>query len=100
MQKVLPLAGSSGEPVHAEGKPAIDPARLALVTLVQFAESLIDARIADAVRSRIDLKYLHTLPLDDPGFDSSVLRRCVPGTAVTTRVPHPSNRRQRRTAPV
>jgi transposase len=58
---------------HAEGKPAIDPARLALVTIVQFAENLSDERVTDAVRSRIDLKYLLALPLDDPGFDSSVL---------------------------
>jgi Transposase domain (DUF772) len=62
MQKVLLQAGSSGEPVHAEGKPAIDPARLALVTLVQFAESLSDARMADAMRLRIDLNYLLAAP--------------------------------------
>ena len=79
-----------------EGKPAEDPARLALITILQFAEHLSDERMADAVRSRIDLKYLLALPLDDPGFDSSVLRRCVPGTAVTTRVPHPVDRRPRR----
>jgi transposase len=56
-----------------EGKPAEDPARLALITILQFAERLSDERAADAVRSRIDLKYLLALPLDDPGFDSSVL---------------------------
>jgi transposase len=56
-----------------EGRPAIDPARLALITILQFAEGLSDARMADAVRSRIDLKYLLALPLDDPGFDESVL---------------------------
>lgn len=58
---------------HAEGRPAIDPAQLALVTLVQFAENLSDERAADAVRARIDLKYLLALPLDHPGFDASVL---------------------------
>jgi transposase len=56
-----------------EGKPAEDPARLALIIILQFAEQLSDERMADAVRSRIDLKYLLALPLDDPGFDSSVL---------------------------
>jgi transposase len=55
-----------------EGKPAEDPARLALITVLQFAEPLSEARMADAVRSRIDLKSLLALPLDDPGFDSSV----------------------------
>lgn len=58
---------------HLEGRPAIDPAQLALVTLVQFAENLSDERAADAVRARIDLKYLLALPLDHPGFDASVL---------------------------
>lgn len=56
-----------------EGKPAINPARLALVTVIQFAEQLSDEVMADQVRSRIDLKYLLALPLDDPGFDASVL---------------------------
>ena len=56
-----------------EGKPAENPARLALITILQFAEQLSDERAADAVRSRIDLKYLLALPLEDPGFDSSVL---------------------------
>jgi len=58
---------------HAEGRPAVDPARLALVTILQFAENLSDERMADAVRSRIDFKYLLALPLDDSGFDASVL---------------------------
>jgi transposase len=50
-----------------------DPARLALITVIQFAENLSDERMADAVRSRIDLKYLLALPLDWSGFDASVL---------------------------
>lgn len=58
---------------HPEGRPAIDPARLALLTVLQFAEKLSDERVADAARSRIDLKYLLALPLDDAGFDASVL---------------------------
>jgi transposase len=55
------------------GQPASTPWRLALVTLVQFAEDLTDRQAADAVRSRIDLKYLLGLELDDAGFDFSVL---------------------------
>ena len=57
----------------AKGRPAEAPWRLALVTLLQFAEGLSDRQAADAVRSRIDWKYLLGLPLADPGFDSTVL---------------------------
>ena len=42
----------------AKGQPAEAPWRLALVTLLQFAEGLSDRQAADAVRSRIDWKYL------------------------------------------
>lgn len=56
---------------HAEGRPAVDPARLALITILQFAENVSDERMAEAVRSRIDFKYLLALALDDPGFDAS-----------------------------
>lgn len=56
-----------------KGKPAEHPARLALISILQFAEQLSDEHMADAVRSRIDFKYLLALPLSDPGFDSSVL---------------------------
>ena len=38
------------------GQPAISPWRLALVTVLQFAEDLPDRQAADAVRSRIDWK--------------------------------------------
>ncbi len=55
------------------GQSAVSPWRLALVTLVQFAEDMTDREAADAVRSRIDLKYLLSLELNDPGFDFSVL---------------------------
>ena len=55
------------------GQPAECPWRLALVTLLQFAENLSDRRAADAVRSRIDWKYLLGLELTNPGFDASVL---------------------------
>jgi len=56
-----------------EGRPAQDPARLAVITIVQFVERLSDEQAANAVRSRIDLKYLLALPLEDAGFDASVL---------------------------
>jgi transposase len=55
------------------GQPAVAPWRLALVTLLQFAEGVTDRQAADAVRSRLDWKYLLALPLADPGFDASVL---------------------------
>lgn len=55
------------------GQPAAAPFRLALVTILQFVEGLSDRAAADAVRSRIDWKYLLCLELDDPGFDYSVL---------------------------
>ena len=40
------------------GQPAYAPWRLALVTLMQFREGLSDRQAAEAVRSRIDWKYL------------------------------------------
>jgi transposase len=55
------------------GQPAEAPWRLALVTLLQFAEDLSDRQAAEAVRSRIDWKYLLGLELTDAGFDFSVL---------------------------
>ena len=54
-------------------KPAESPGRLALVTLLQFAEDLTDCEAADAVRSRIDWKYVLGLELDDAGFHYSAL---------------------------
>lgn len=55
------------------GQPAEAPFRLALVTVLQFLEGLSDRQAAEAVRARIDWKYLLCLGLDDPGFDYSVL---------------------------
>lgn len=67
------------------GQPAESPGRLALLTVVQFAEGLTDREAAEAVRSRIDLKYLLGLDLGDAGFDASVLtefrQRLVQGAA-------------------
>ena len=57
----------------ALGQPAYAPWRLALVTLMQFREALSDRQAAEAVRARIDWKYLLALDLADPGFDHSVL---------------------------
>jgi transposase len=55
------------------GQPALPPWRLALVTLLQFAEGLSDRQAVNAVQSRIDWKYALRLELTDPGFDASVL---------------------------
>lgn len=55
------------------GQPAEAPWRLALVTLMQYAEGLTDRRAADAVRTRIDWKYVLSLELTDTGFHFSVL---------------------------
>jgi transposase len=68
------------------GKSAISPAKLALITVMQFGEGLSDSQAADAVRSRIDWKYVLGLDLTDSGFDSSVLsefrnRLCEQGLA-------------------
>ena len=55
------------------GRPAVSPARLALVSVLQFAEGLTDRQAAHAVRSRLDWKYALSLELADTGFDFSVL---------------------------
>src|SRR4051812_5978720 len=57
----------------ALGQPAYAPWRLPLGTLLPFREGLSDRQAADAVRARIDWKYLLGLGLDDPGFDHTVL---------------------------
>jgi transposase len=65
------------------GKPAEAPWRLAVLTIIQFVEDLTDVQAAEAVRSRIDVKY--ALELEDTGFDASVLckfrQRLVEGSA-------------------
>src|SRR5262245_14922328 len=55
------------------GQPAESPVRVALTTILQFAEGLSDRQAADAVRSRIDWKFLLCLELTDSGFDHTVL---------------------------
>lgn len=58
---------------HAEGKPAISPVLLSLVTAFQYMENLSDREAAEAVRVRLDWKYALHLPLDYAGFNFSVL---------------------------
>lgn len=55
------------------GQPGLAPWRLALITIMQFMENLSDRQTADAVRTRIDWKYLLGLELTDQGFHYSVL---------------------------
>jgi len=67
-------ADASFAPLFSQrGRPAEAPWRLALISVMQFAERLSDRKAADAVRGRIDWKYALGLPLDDPGFDASAL---------------------------
>ncbi len=55
------------------GQPTEAPARLALATVLQFAEGLSDRQAAAAVRSRIDWPYVLGLEWTDPGFHHTVL---------------------------
>jgi transposase len=57
----------------SRGQPALAPWRLVLVSILQFAEGLSDRQAADAVRGRLDWKYVLRLELSDAGFDASVL---------------------------
>ncbi len=55
------------------GRAAEAPWRLALVTILQALENLSDRQAAEMVRARLDWKYALSLPLDDEGFDASIL---------------------------
>lgn len=55
------------------GQAAASPWRLALVLIMQFMENYTDRQAAEAVRSRIDWKYVLSLELTDVGVDASVL---------------------------
>src|SRR5713101_1552268 len=55
------------------GRAAEAPWRLALVTVLQAIEGLTDRQAAECVRTRIDWLYALALPLDDPGFDYTIL---------------------------
>src|SRR6266704_1101880 len=63
------------------GRPGWSPSRLALVTVLQRAENLTDRLAAEAVRTRIDWKYLLGLALDGPGFDPTLLAEHRPRVA-------------------
>jgi len=57
----------------SRGQPGLAPWRLAFVTIMQFMENLSDRQAAEAVRARIDWKYVLGLELTDEGFHYSVL---------------------------
>jgi len=57
----------------SRGQPAEAPWRLALVTVMQFLEGMSDRQAAEAVRSRLDWKYLLGLDVTDAGFHYSLL---------------------------
>jgi transposase len=60
-------------PFRRRGQPALAPWRLALATILQFAAGVADRQAADAVRARLDWKYVLRLDRADAGFDASVL---------------------------
>jgi transposase len=67
------------------GRAAEAPWRLALITVLQAVENLSDRQAAEMVRGRLDWKYALSLPVDDTGFDASILtdfrQRLVAGQA-------------------
>src|SRR5919202_5426520 len=54
-------------------RPALAPWRLAVILVLQFAEGLSDRQAAEAVRTRIDWKYVLCLDLADTGFGIGAL---------------------------
>lgn len=65
--------GDFADLFSALGQQAIEPVKLTLVCILQFMEGLTDEQAANAVRTRIDWKYLLGLELTDTGFDPSLL---------------------------
>jgi transposase len=55
------------------GRGAHAPWRLALITVLQAGENLSDAQAVMMMQTRLDWKYALSLPLDDEGFDVSLL---------------------------
>jgi transposase len=55
------------------GQVAEQPWRIALLLVIQYMENYTDRQAAEAMRTRIDLKYVLSLELTDPGFDFSAL---------------------------
>ena len=58
---------------HPEGREAISPVDLLFVSAFQALENLSDREAAQALRVNIGWKYALHLPLDDDGFNFSVL---------------------------
>ncbi|HXQ38732.1 MAG TPA: IS1182 family transposase, partial [Anaerolineales bacterium] len=58
---------------HKVGQLAEQPWRLAIMSIIQYMENYTDRQVAEAVKTRIDLKYALSLELTDPGCDFSVL---------------------------
>ena len=56
-----------------QGQTGTSPAILAIVTVLQYMEGLTDRQAADAVRGRIDWKYVLGLALTDAEFHYSIL---------------------------
>jgi transposase len=56
----------------AGGQFAEQPWRIALLLVMQYMENYTDRQAAEAMRTRIDWKYVLSLELTDPGFDFSV----------------------------
>jgi transposase len=71
-----------------EGHPSLAPARLAIVTIMQYMEGVSDTQAADQVRDRITWKYALGLSLEDTGFHSTALgdfrQRLITGNAEMT----------------
>ena len=65
--------GEFADLYSSEGKPGYSPVILAFVSIFQFMERLADRQAAQALRMRLDWKYALHLPLEDAGFDFSVL---------------------------
>jgi transposase len=61
------------EAFAVRGQPGWSPGRLAMITVLQAVEHLTDVQAAEAVRLRLDWKYLLGLSLTDRGLDGSVL---------------------------
>jgi len=55
------------------GQFAEQPWRIALLLVMQYMENYTDRQAAEAMRTRIDWKYVLSLELSDPGFDFSIL---------------------------
>ncbi len=55
------------------GRAAEAPWRLALVTVLHALENLSGRQAAEMVREQLNWKYALPLPLDDEGFDVSIL---------------------------